>query len=47
MLLIGYILIVSAIVIGGIWLATQSAAAELAYQPELGSPWFIIGGIRP
>jgi type IV secretion system protein VirD4 len=41
-LLIGQILIVFAIVLGGIWFATQWAAAELAYQPELGSPWFIL-----
>ncbi|MES2443986.1 MAG: conjugal transfer protein TraG [Pseudomonadota bacterium] len=39
-LLIGQILIVFAIVLGGIWLATQWAAAALAYQPELGSPLF-------
>lgn len=39
-LLIGQILVVFAIVLGGIWLATQWAAAELAYQPELGAPWF-------
>lgn len=39
-LLIGQILVVFAIVLGGIWLATQYTAAELAYQPELGAPWF-------
>jgi type IV secretion system protein VirD4 len=39
-LLIGQILIVFAIVLGGIWFATQWAAAALAYQPELGAPWF-------
>jgi type IV secretion system protein VirD4 len=39
-LLIGQILTVFAIVLGGIWLATQLAAAELAFQPELGEPWF-------
>ena len=38
--LIGQILIVFAIVIGGLWVATQWAAAELAYQPRLGDPWF-------
>jgi type IV secretory pathway VirB10-like protein len=44
-LLIGQILIVLAIVLAGIWLATQWAAAHLAYQPELGAPWAMIGGI--
>jgi len=39
-LLIGQIVVVFAIVLGGIWIATQWAAAELAYQPELGTPWF-------
>ena len=43
-LLIGQILIVFAIVIAGVWIATQWAAAMLAYQPELGAPWFIVGG---
>jgi type IV secretion system protein VirD4 len=43
-LLIGQILVVFAIVIGGIWLATQWAAAHLAYQPELGTPWLMVGG---
>ena len=42
-LLIGQIAIVFAIVIGGIWFATQWAAAHLAYQPELGPPWFLVG----
>jgi len=41
-LLIGQILIVFAIVIAGIWIATQWAAAMLAYQPQLGEPWFIL-----
>ena len=39
-LLIGQILVVFAIVIAGVWAATQWAAAMLAYQPELGLPWF-------
>ena len=39
-LLIGQILIVFAIVIAGVWAATQWAAAMLAYQPQLGLPWF-------
>lgn len=40
-LLIGQILVVFAIVLAGIWFATQWAATALAYQPELGTPWFI------
>lgn len=43
-LLIGQILIVLAIVIAGVWMATQWAAAELAYQPELGAPSFLLDG---
>lgn len=44
-LLIGQILIVFALVLAGVWAATQWAAAMLAYQPELGSPWAIVGGV--
>ena len=44
-LLIGQILIVFAIVIAGVWAATQWAAAMLAYQPELGRPWTIVGDL--
>ena len=44
-LLIGQILIVFAIVILGIWAATQWAAAMLGYQPELGAPAAVIGGL--
>ncbi len=43
-LLIGQILVVLAIMMLGIWTATQYAAAKLAYQPELGAPWFILFG---
>ena len=43
-LLIGQILIVLAIILAGIWTATQWAAAQLAYQPELGAPWFVLLG---
>ena len=42
-LLIGQILVVFAIVLAGLWAATQWAAAMLAYQPELGLPWFHFG----
>ncbi len=44
-LLIGQILIVFAIVIAGLWAATQWAAAMLAYQPELGAPWLTLRGV--
>ena len=40
--LLGQILIVFAVVICGLWVATEWAAAELAYQPRLGLPWFAI-----
>ncbi|HEX8532932.1 MAG TPA: IncP-type conjugal transfer protein TraG, partial [Allosphingosinicella sp.] len=39
------ILIVFAIIALGVWGATQWAAAMLAYQPELGRPWFELRGI--
>ncbi|MDO7843549.1 conjugal transfer protein TraG [Sphingomonas immobilis] len=42
-LLIGQIIVVFAIVLAGVWAATQWAAAMLAYQPELGRPWLIVG----
>ena len=42
-LLIGQILIVFAIMMLGVWAATQWAAAMLGYQPQLGAPWFIAG----
>ena len=41
-LLIGQILIVLAIMVLGVWAATQWAAAMLGYQLELGSPWFFV-----
>ena len=44
-LLIGQILIVLAIVLAGVWAATQWAAAMLAYQPQLGPAWFMLGDI--
>lgn len=42
-LLIGQILAVFLIVLAGIWLATEWAAWRLAWQPELGNPWFYLG----
>ena len=44
-LLIGQILVVLAIITLSIWTATQWAAAQLAYQPELGRPWFALLGM--
>ena len=41
-LLIGQIILVFAIVLAGVWIATQWAAAALAFQPELGAPWFVL-----
>ncbi|MFN3945800.1 MAG: conjugal transfer protein TraG [Allosphingosinicella sp.] len=41
-LLIGQMLVVFAIVLLGLWAATQYAAAQLGYQPQLGSPWFLL-----
>ena len=43
-LLIGQIIIVFAIVILGVWAATQWCAAMLGYQPQLGPPWFVLFG---
>jgi type IV secretion system protein VirD4 len=45
-LLIGQILIVFAIMVLGVWAATQWAAAMLGYQPELGAAWFLLDGHR-
>jgi type IV secretion system protein VirD4 len=45
-LLIGQILVVLAIIVAGVWFATQWAAAALAYQPQLGPAWFIAFGQR-
>ncbi|MGH6706930.1 MAG: conjugal transfer protein TraG [Sphingomicrobium sp.] len=44
-LLIGQILIVFAIILLGVWAATQWAASMLAYQPGLGRPWMSVGGV--
>ena len=45
-LLVGQILIVFATVLAGVWASTQWVAWKLAYQPELGVPWFVAFG-RP
>jgi len=42
-ILIGQIALVFAIVLAGIWFATEWTANKLAFQPELGEPWARIG----
>mgnify|MGYP000350738957 CR=1 FL=1 len=42
--LFGQILIVFAIMVLGVWAATQWAAHMLAFQPELGRPWTVLAG---
>ena len=39
----GQVITVFLIVLAAIWTATQWTAAALAYQPELGAPWFMLG----
>lgn len=39
----GQILVVLAIILVAVWTATQWTAAALAYQPQLGAPWFFLG----
>ena len=43
-LLIGQIAVVFAIVILGVWTATQWCADMLGYQAQLGNPWFVVFG---
>lgn len=43
-LLIGQIAIVFAIVLVGVWAATQWCAHMLAFQEQLGAPWFVAAG---
>lgn len=45
-LLLGQIIVVLIIALCGVWAGTQFAASRLAYQPELGPPWFAIFGYR-
>ena len=42
----GQLITVFLIVLAGVWGATQWTAAALAYQPELGPPWFVAFGWR-
>ncbi|MGB8842920.1 MAG: conjugal transfer protein TraG [Aliidongia sp.] len=41
-ILVGQALIVFAVVIATLWFATQWAAAQLGYQPQLGAPWITL-----
>lgn len=45
-ILIGQIIVVFALIIGALWLATQLTADALGYQAALGAPWFELAG-RP
>lgn len=45
-LLIGQIIVVLSVVLLGVWVGTQYAASRLAYQPELGVPWFELLGYK-
>lgn len=45
-LLVGQIALVFAIVVVGVWAATQWCAHMLGYQPQLGAPWFVAAGWR-
>ncbi len=40
----GQIIVVFTIILTTVWAATQWTAAALAYQPELGPPWFVAFG---
>ena len=42
----GQVITVFLIVLAAVWGATQWTAAALAYQPELGPPWFMAFGYR-
>ena len=44
-LLVGQIIVVFAIVILGVWVATQWAASMLGYQAQLGAPWIVLFGV--
>src|SRR5712672_1906796 len=43
----GQILIVFAVVLATMWLATQWTAWRLGFQPQLGPPWFELAGGLP
>ena len=39
----GQLFFVSIIVLAFLWTATEWTAWRLAYQPQLGPPWFMVG----
>ena len=41
--LIGQFAVVAAIILLGLWIATQWTADTLGYPPQLGPPWFMVG----
>ena len=41
----GQIVVVFAIVLFAVWMATQWTAWRLGFQPQLGSPWFSLAGL--
>jgi type IV secretion system protein VirD4 len=41
----GQILAVFAIVLGTLWLSTEWTAWRLGFQPQLGSPWFVLAAV--
>ena len=45
-LLIGQIILVIAIIIGGIWSGTESLALKLEYPAEFGDPWAQLGNLK-
>lgn len=42
---LGQVLAVFGIVVAGMWIGTQWAAAQLGYQSRLGAPWFELFGV--
>ena len=40
----GQLLFVSVVVLAFLWAATEWTSWRLAFQPQLGPPWFLIGG---
>ena len=40
----GQILAVSTVVLAFVWAATEWTAWQLAFQPQLGQPWFVLFG---
>ncbi len=44
-ILLGQIAAVLSVSFGGVWAATQWTAHALAYQPQLGAPWYVVAGL--